>query len=60
MAVTCENCGREVETTEDVETEPVEELETDAEASGPPRIRHGVGQRDLYRCAGCGKVLGVN
>jgi ribosomal protein S27E len=60
MAVTCDSCGHEVETTEDVEVETVEELAVEEAPGGPPSITYGVSQRDVYMCKGCGKLLGVS
>jgi uncharacterized Zn finger protein len=59
----CPDCETTIETRDDVEkadTVHTLEFEEDEAKSGPPRVRIGVDQRDLYRCAQCGKILGVN
>ncbi|WP_254273082.1 hypothetical protein [Haloarcula marina] len=58
--VTCENCGAELETADDLEREEVEEIELVEQDEGPPRIQLGVDIRDVYHCKKCGKVLGVS
>lgn len=55
----CENCDKTVEHADDVEHEEVDELAIEESEDGPPQIRIGTGKRDVWRCKGCGKVLGV-
>ena len=55
----CENCDKRFENVDDVEHEEVPEMGVEEAADGPPQIRIGTGQRDVWRCKGCGAVLGV-
>lgn len=55
----CENCDTSFERADELEHEEVAEFETEAVDEGPPKIRIGTGQRDVWRCKGCGKILGV-
>lgn len=57
--VRCTNCNKEYETTDDVDHEEVKEISLVNEGEGPPRMQIGTGLRDVWRCKGCGKVLGV-
>jgi uncharacterized Zn finger protein len=60
-SINCPDCDAEIETTEQVETESIGEIEVEeVESSGPPSVTLGTEKRDLYRCTGCGTVLGVN
>jgi len=56
--VTCENCGEIFEHADELEADTLQKLEVD-ESNERPRIRIGTGLRDVWRCKGCGKVLGV-
>lgn len=60
MGTTCSECGAEIETATDVEAETVNEVEIQEGSDGPPRVQLGANKRDLYRCSGCGTILGVN
>jgi hypothetical protein len=55
----CENCDKSFENTDEVEHEEVPEMGVEETADGPPQIRIGTGKRDVWRCKGCGTVLGV-
>ena len=57
--VRCLNCDKEYEHEHEVDHEEVDEIELVEEDDGPPRMQIGTGQRDVWRCKGCGKVLGV-
>lgn len=58
--VTCGECGTDIDSTDDVEQETVQELDVTDSSDRPSGISGGVGQRDLFRCKACGTVLGVN
>jgi len=53
------NCDTSFERADELDHEEVDEFETEDVDEGPPRIRIGTGQRDVWRCKECGKVLGV-
>jgi len=55
----CENCDRFFETVDEVEHEEVPEMGVEETDDGPPQVRIGTGLRDVWRCKGCGAVLGV-
>ena len=57
--VRCINCDTEYEHTDEVDHEEVDEIELVEQDDGPPRMQIGVDSRDVWRCKGCGKVLGV-
>jgi ribosomal protein S27E len=60
--VECANCGERIEDADDLEPDgTVHEIDLEPPESGDgPRIVLGAGQRDLWRCRSCGKVLGVS
>jgi len=55
----CDDCDTSFERADELEHEEVDEFETEDVDEGPPKIRIGAGQRDVWRCKECGKVLGV-
>jgi hypothetical protein len=57
--VKCENCDEIFEHAHELDHEEVDELELDESGAGPPRVTIGTGLHDVWRCKGCGKVLGV-
>jgi len=57
--VHCENCDREYDHADELEQETADEVSLIDEDQDRPRIRIGTDKRDVWRCKGCGKVLGV-
>lgn len=55
----CENCDKEFTHTDELDHEEVSEFELEEHNDGPPQITIGTGLHDVWRCKGCGKVLGV-
>jgi hypothetical protein len=56
--VHCENCDRAYEHADELDHETADEV-TLVEDGEKPEIRIGAGKRDVWRCRGCGSVLGV-
>ena len=54
----CHNCDTSIETTEDLEADELEVIETEEQESGPPHIHIGTEVADVWRCKGCGSVYG--
>lgn len=57
--VRCTNCKTDFEHADELDHEEVEAVSLVEEGEGPPRIQIGVDVHDVWRCKGCGKVLGV-
>lgn len=54
----CHNCDTSIETTEDLEADELQVLETAEQDDGPPQIHVGSEVSDVWRCKGCGSVYG--
>ncbi|GAA3882483.1 hypothetical protein GCM10022627_39890 [Haloarcula argentinensis] len=54
----CHNCDTPIETTDDLEADEIETIETEDQNDGPPRIHIGAKVSDVWRCKGCGSVYG--
>lgn len=54
----CHNCDTSIETTEDLEADELEVIETEEQEDGAPHIHIGVETTDIWRCKGCGSVYG--
>jgi len=57
--VHCINCDKEHTHTDEADHEEVDAVELEEQDDGPPRMRIGTGTHDVWRCKGCGSVLGV-
>jgi len=57
--VSCINCDTEYEHTDELDHEEADAVELEDTDDGPPRMQIGTGSHDVWRCKGCGKVLGV-
>lgn len=55
----CHNCDKTIETTDDLEADEIQVIETEDQDDGPPHIHIGVEVSDVWRCKGCGSVYGV-
>jgi hypothetical protein len=54
----CHNCDTSVETTDDLEADEVDVLNTEEQADGPPTVHIGTDTTAVWRCGGCGSVYG--
>lgn len=54
----CHNCDKTLETTDDLEADEIQTVETEERSDGPPHIHIGVETADVWRCKGCGSVYG--
>jgi len=57
--VHCINCDREYDSPEELDHEEADAVTIEDEDTEAPRMRIGVDSHDVWRCKGCGKVLGV-
>jgi len=54
----CHNCDTALETTEDLEADEIQTIDTENQDDGPPKIHIGKETADVWRCSGCGSVYG--
>lgn len=55
MSLSCPQCGETVESTDDLESEEIQELDVDEDGS----VSVYSGNRTFYRCRSCRNAMGV-
>jgi len=54
----CHNCDTSIDTTDDLEADTLDVIETEDGDGGSPQIHIGTEVSDVWRCKGCGSVYG--